>query len=248
MPQKPAIVIVPGAWQLTSAFVPFADLLRSKGFDAEIVDMPSVGGTELPLTGLAEDIAAVRAVIQPLVESGRELVLLTHSAGGISGGGAVKGLDIVSRKDAGLPGGVVRLIYMAAFMVPKGSSLLEMLGGSPAPWMVVDNDRVTVDPASILNVGLGDLPVKEQEKWSKEMSHTSAALFASTSEYEPWKDGIPCAYIYAEDDGALPYSLQQQMAAQLDPEAPKILIKSNHCPFLSVPAELLAAVEKIVAA
>lgn len=116
-----------------------------------------------------------------------------------------------------------------------------------ADWDPKDG-RVTVDPASILHLGLGDLPPAEQEKWSKEMSHTSAALFASTSEYEPWKDGVSCAYIYTEDDGALPYPLQQQMAAQLDPEAPKILIKANHCPFLSVPAELLAAVEKIVAA
>lgn len=137
-PSKPTIVIVPGAWQLISVFVPFADLLKTKGFDTEIVDMPSVGGTQLPLTGLAEDIAAVRAVVQPLVEAGREVVLLTHSAGGVSGGGAVKGLDVRARREAGLPGGVVRVIYMAAFMVPKGSSLLQMLGGKPAPWMVVE--------------------------------------------------------------------------------------------------------------
>lgn len=137
-PTNPTIVIVPGAWQLTSCFVPFADLLRSKGFETQIVTMPSVGGTELPLTGLPEDIAAVRRVIEPLAEAGREIVLLTHSAGGVSGGGAVKGLDVKARRAAGLPGGVARVIYMAAFMVPQGSSLLEMLGGKPAPWMVVE--------------------------------------------------------------------------------------------------------------
>lgn len=137
-PTKPTIVIVPGAWQLTSAFAPFADLLRSSGYETEVVAMPSVGGTQLPLTGLPEDIAAVRAVVQPLVDAGRELVLLTHSAGGVSGGGAVKGLDLKTRKEAGLPGGVARIIYMAAFMVPKGSSLLQMLGGKPAPWMVLE--------------------------------------------------------------------------------------------------------------
>lgn len=27
---------------------------------------------------------------------------------------------------------------MTAFMVPKGSSLLQMLGGKPAPWMIVE--------------------------------------------------------------------------------------------------------------
>lgn len=137
-PSRPTIVIVPGAWQLTSCFTPFAGLLRSQGFDTEVVDMPSVGGTQLPLTGLPEDIAAVRAVVQPLVEAGKEVVLLTHSAGGVSGGGAAEGLGFNTRKQAGLPGGVVRVIYMTAFMVPKGSSLLQMLGGKPAPWMVVE--------------------------------------------------------------------------------------------------------------
>lgn len=153
-PTKPTIVIVPGAWQLISVFAPFADLLRSKGFAVEVVDMPSVGGTQLPLTGLPEDIAAVREVVQPLVEAGREIVLLTHSAGGVSGGGAVKGLDAKTRREAGLPGGVTRVIYMAAFMVPKGSSLLEMLGGKPAPWMVVE---VSLGAARATEISTADL-------------------------------------------------------------------------------------------
>lgn len=114
--------------------------------------------------------------------------------------------------------------------------------------VTVQGDRVTGDPDVVPELGFSDLPPEERQKWCKEMTHTSAALFAGINEYEPWKDGVPCAYIFTEDDGALPYALQQQMAAQLDPEAPKILIKANHCPYLSVPTELMAAVEKIVAA
>lgn len=100
----------------------------------------------------------------------------------------------------------------------------------------------------VQELGYSDLPPEERQKWSKEMTHTSAALFAGVNEYEPWKDGVPCAYIFTEDGGALPYALQQQMAAQLSPEEPKILIKANHSPYLSVPVELSAAIEKIVAA
>lgn len=95
-------------------------------------------------------------------------------------------------------------------------------------------------------VGFGDLSLEEQEKWSKEFAHTSAILFEGTSEYEPWNEGIPCAYIFTIDDGALPYPLQQQLAATLGPKAPSVTLKANHSPFLSVPNELLAAVEKLV--
>ncbi|KUI72515.1 Pyrethroid hydrolase [Cytospora mali] len=248
MAPKPTIVIVPGAWQLTTGYAPFTDLLRQSGFDTECVAMPSTGGTQLPLTGLAEDIAAVRAVIQSLVDAGKEVVLLVHSAGGVSGSGAVRGLDVKTRKEAGLSGGVTRVIYMAAFMLPKGTCLLDMVGGEPLPWMVLQGDRVTIDPESMADVGFGDLPSEEQKRWGKELMHTSAILFEGVSEYEPWNESIPCAYIFAEDDGAIHYPVQQKMAAQLGPNALTVTLKSSHSPFLSMPKELLAAVEKIVAA
>lgn len=135
---KPTIVLVPGAWQRTVAFLPFAESLKKAGYGAECVTLPSTGGTEQPLPGLPEDIKAIRTVLEPLVDAGKEIVLLTHSAGGVSGSAAVQGLDVKTRKEAGLAGGVARVIYMAAFMIPKGSSLMEMLGGQPLPWMVVE--------------------------------------------------------------------------------------------------------------
>lgn len=147
MTSKPTVVIVPGAWQLGNAYVPFVDLLKQTGFDAQYVAMPSTGGTQLPLTGLPGDILAVRAVVQELVDAGKEVVLLTHSAGGVSGSGAVKGLDVKTRKETGLSGGVIRIIYMAAFVVPKGSSLLVMLGGKPTPWMVKQVSSFLFSPA-----------------------------------------------------------------------------------------------------
>lgn len=135
---KPTILIVPGAWQLPTSYEPFSDLLNKNGYEAGVVSLPSTGGTELPLTGLPEDIAAIRARLEPLVEAGKEVVLLTHSAGGISGSAALKGLDVKTRKAAGVSGGVARIIYMAAFVVPKGVSLMDMLGGQPLPWMKVE--------------------------------------------------------------------------------------------------------------
>lgn len=135
---KPTILIVPGAWQLVASYKPFAELLTKAGYENQVVKLPSTGGTELPLTGLPEDIAAIRAALEPLVEAGKDVVLLTHSAGGVSGSAALKGLDAKTRKAAGQPGGVVRIIYMSAFMVPKGSSLMDLLGGQPLPWMVLE--------------------------------------------------------------------------------------------------------------
>jgi len=64
-------------------------------------------------------------------------VLLCHSYGGVVGSCAVEGLDLASRQKANKKGGVIMVIYLSAFMIPKGKSLLEMLGGQPLPWMDV---------------------------------------------------------------------------------------------------------------
>lgn len=292
MASKPTVVIVPGAFQLPSGYMPFAEVLKQAGFDAEVIDKPSTGRTELPLPGLPEDIEAIRKVIIPLIDAGKEVVILAHSAGGVSSSGAVKGLDVNSRKAAGLPGGVTRLIYMAAAMVPKGKSMLELLGGKNLHWMFdhvgldpccrleaiefcapfratlpkdgmrgphlvscfqsanrrFQGDRVMIDAESMPEIGMNDLSPEEQKKWCKEMSHTSSALFAGISEFEPWNEGVPCAFILCELDNAMVYPLQQKMAAELGPDGVTVTLNSGHCPFLSKKQELLEAVEKIVTA
>jgi pimeloyl-ACP methyl ester carboxylesterase len=138
MAALPTVVIVPGSWQLPSVWVEFRAILARAGHPAHHVSLPSVGGTDLPLTGLPEDVAAVRAQLDQLADQGDEIILLCHSSGGVVGANAVEGYDIATRKANGKNGGVIRIVYLSAFMLPKDQSLLGMLGGVPLPWMVVN--------------------------------------------------------------------------------------------------------------
>jgi len=96
-------------------------------------------------------------------------------------------------------------------------------------------------------VGFNDLSAAEKQKWSKAVTHTSAALFATPSKYEPWKHGIPCSYIFCNLDNALPMPYQQGMAAQLTAKDTKTAtLETGHCPFLSKPQELLLALESVL--
>lgn len=135
---KPTIVIAPGAWQKPVAFNRIVELLEQAGYPTIHVPLPTVGDLDAPLASLTDDVAAVRKVLVPLLDAGKEVVLLGHSAGGLVISGAVEGLDVASRKAQGQPGGVTRCIFMAAFVLPQGLSLLGALGGQPLPWMVVE--------------------------------------------------------------------------------------------------------------
>lgn len=109
-------------------------------------------------------------------------------------------------------------------------------------------DRVTPNPEMAPQMAFSDLSPEETEKWAKESSHTSMALFVGKAEYEPWADGVPCAYILTKQDGAIPYALQQKMAEQLGQDALTVELDANHNPHLSVPEQVAAAVDKFVAA
>ncbi|KAI0147040.1 alpha/beta-hydrolase [Xylariaceae sp. FL1272] len=233
MSTKPTIVIIPGAWQKPVAFDGILKKLADAGYDAEHVAMPTVGGTETPLAGLSDDVAAVQSLLRKLNDQGKKPLIIGHSSGGVVGSNSIAGFDVAG------------FIFLSAFMIPRGKSLLDMLGGQPLPWMDIQGDRVAGKPEMLPQVAFNDLDAEGQAKWSKEMTHTSAALFATPSSYEPWANGVPCGYIYCTEDNALPLPIQQQMSAQLGPEPVTVSIKSGHCPHLSIPDELVAAIKTV---
>ncbi|KAH6632142.1 Alpha/Beta hydrolase protein [Chaetomium tenue] len=245
---KPTIVIVPGSWQLPSAWDDFRSVLTQVGHESHHVPLPSVGGTQLPLTGLPEDVAAVQQVLTGLADQGKKIILLCHSSGGVVGSNAVEGFDVAARQAAGKVGGVTRIVYLSAFMLPKDQSLLGMLGGTPLPWMIVQGDRVIGDPSMMPEIGFNDLPPQQAAYWAQQTTWTSAALFAAPSQFEPWNNGIPGAYIFQTLDNALPYNLQQAMAQQLQagPDPRLATIETGHCGFLSKTGALLGALKDVI--
>jgi hypothetical protein len=111
----------------------------------------------------------------------------------------------------------------------------------------MQEDRVLGDINALPQVAFNDLSPEEQEKWSQEMTHTAIGLFSTPSEYEPWANGVPCKYIYCEKDNALPLPIQKQMSMQLGPEPKAVTLDASHCPHLSMPDKLIAAIDELAA-
>jgi hypothetical protein len=88
------------------------------------------------------------------------------------------------------------------------------------------------------------MPLEKAVVYAEQLKHISVAAFATPSTFEPWANGVPCAYIFCELDNALPFPVQQQMAAQLGSNATTFSLKAGHCPFLSMPEELRDVVVK----
>ena len=126
----PIYVFVPGAWHTPDTFDGIRALLSKRGHDSEAITLPSVGAAEPTKSGLNADIAHTNGVLRALADEGRQIIVVMHSYGGMVGAGAAEGLGYAQRSKTGQLGGVIMMVWLAAFVTPKGKSVIDMLGGN----------------------------------------------------------------------------------------------------------------------
>ncbi|OJJ42272.1 hypothetical protein ASPZODRAFT_137365 [Penicilliopsis zonata CBS 506.65] len=235
----PSVLFVPGAWCPPSLFDPVRLCLAAKGISSSAIALPSVGGTTATLD---DDIAAVRAeLLKYIDEKGEEIILAAHSYGGVVASGAAEGLTKNDYEGKGKRGGVVRIVYMAAFVAPKGASMKQLFGGEFPPSMRVEDDRVyAVGGADLV---FHDIPPEEQTKWLSVLTYSSLASFNGPATYEPWHT-TPSAFIISEEDHAFPPAVQEQMAQALGTES-VYRVKGSHSAFLSQPERVAEILEEL---
>ncbi|KAJ5769124.1 hypothetical protein N7520_003683 [Penicillium odoratum] len=241
---NPTFVFSLGAWIIPAVYDATRSHLDALGFTSVCPAHPSIGA-EPPTKTLSDDVASFREVLVKLADEGQELVVVGHSYGGVVASCAVEGLNKDARIKEGKTGGVIKVIYLAAFAIDKGQSLLGMLGGNYLPWMKVEDDYVLADGAG--EIGWQDISLEKQEKWNSLALHTSRPVFSGESTYEPWRD-IPCAYIVCEQDHALPPPLQELFASKMGGPENTYRLPSSHSPFLSMPERLAQLLQQIVKA
>jgi alpha-beta hydrolase superfamily lysophospholipase len=139
---KPSVLIVHGAWHTPAHYQEVVNHLKQNGFeDTHCPRLPSA--TEiLPLLATANlkgDTAAIHSAIKSLVDLARNVLVLMHSYGGVVGTNALDSLLAPQRKALGLQGGVIHIIYMAAFVQPAGSRLVDPFNGQ-MPYVSVPHE------------------------------------------------------------------------------------------------------------
>lgn len=278
---KPTIFIVPGAWHTPECFDALREVLESHGYPTESIAHPSIGA-EPPTKTLDDDANNVRKTLSRLIDKeGKDVILIGHSYGGNVVSNASDGFGRATRAAEGKTGGISLLIYLTGFVVPKGKSLLVALGGQWQPWMKFDvsrdkeNKRQTVERGNPMidlimipciqgeysyasdeaNIFYNDLSPEEQKKWVAKLRHGSKASYTTPITHEPWHH-MSCAYVFCDEDHALPPFAQDFMVQTIkgedggEPEAGPLLtarLPASHSPFLSMPHKTAETIEKLVA-
>lgn len=114
------LVFVPGLWEGTAPFDAVTKSLQTYGYPTVYAPLVSTGCASPGNPTLLDDVAHIRSVIKSLVEESKEVILVGHSAGGSLGAAAIKGLSVKERSEAGKKGGVTKLVFLSAMLVPAG--------------------------------------------------------------------------------------------------------------------------------
>ncbi len=218
MSPHPNIVLVHGAWADGSCWGDVIAALQADGYH--------VTAPQFPLTSLAADVARLRQVLEfqdgPVVVAG-------HSYGG----------QIMTALGTDAPN-VAGLVYVAAFGLDEGESLGALLAqGPPSPvsahqftdkqgliWLSED-DFVGHFAADVAPARARVLHAVQQP--------LAGSAFADVMGVPAWRS-LPCWYLVATNDEAIPPEAQRQFASRMG--AVVIEVPSSHVAMVSHPGDV----------
>jgi pimeloyl-ACP methyl ester carboxylesterase len=223
------VVLVHGACHGSWCWERVVPLLETRGLAVRTVDLPTMGAPEGAQPGLADDMAAVRAVLD---EVDGQSLLCGHSYGGTVISAAAAGRSDVSR-----------LLYLCAAMLDGGESgaaVFEQVG-IQAEWFVLEGDRLRVDRDTAAARFYGDCDPETQRAAVDRLQTMCLRPHGEPVPEAAWH-AIPSTYVVCTEDRVIPAEIQRSFFA---PRADEVVeLQSSHSPFFSQPealAELIAA-------
>ncbi|MEA2227423.1 MAG: hypothetical protein QOF04_1053 [Solirubrobacteraceae bacterium] len=222
---RPELLLVHGAWHGGWAFEELSSRLDAAGLRSRTVDLPSAGST----ADLAADAQVVR---DALAANPVPTIVLGHSYGGV----------VISEAAAGVEH-VRGLVYLCAFLLDAGESLLDALQHQVPDWIAVDQEAGTSLPRTPHDVFYADCPPALADAAAARLVPQSLAAFAAPQTAAAWRER-PSTYVICEQDRALPPAAQEAMSARASVVE---RLDRSHSPFLSAPDEVVAVLERALA-
>ncbi|MDQ3475533.1 MAG: alpha/beta hydrolase [Actinomycetota bacterium] len=165
--------------------------LEAAGLSVTAVALPSVGGEG----DLAADAAVVRAA---LAELDGPAILVGRSYGGIV------------TSEAATAETVAHLVYVCAFLLPVGVSVLDALNHQIPPWISVEEPAGVSRALTPETVFYGDVPQDLTDTAVPRLTTQTLSSFATPHTPAAWED-LPSTYVICDEDRALPSPTQEAM-------------------------------------
>jgi pimeloyl-ACP methyl ester carboxylesterase len=115
---KPTILLVHGAFHHSSCYYKVKQRLEALSYPVVAVDLRTTNGSSVSINYM-DDVEEIHQVILPLMDEGKEIVVVGHSYGGIPSYVSTEGESIAERAAGGKKGGVRSIVFLSAFAHPE---------------------------------------------------------------------------------------------------------------------------------
>jgi len=216
------IVLVHGAWADSSSWNNVAHVLKGKGYHVTAVN--------IPLTSLAADAAATKAVID--AQDG-PTVLVGHSWAGFVIG------------EVGNDPKVNALVYVSAFAPEKGESVTALSASGPPSKGVQairpdEKGFLYLDKTAFATVFGQDLPTSESESLANTQLPINHTAFDEPATSAAWHSK-PSWFVVSDKDLILDPSAQKFFANRI--KATTTIVEGGHDTLIAFPQQVAAAIE-----
>ncbi len=227
-----AFVLIHGAFSGSWSWDSVREPVKQAGHEVIAPDLPSQGKDQTPLSEITLDSYCGR-VIEILERQAEPVVLVGHSLGGIT----------ISQAAEHQPERIKTLVYVAAFLLPDGSSPKSFWDNQPIPSPVISHCDVSQDGAvsfrkehlaSLIYNTSPQAAVDKAARLQRPMARKPLATPLRLSEKNYGR--IPRVYFETLQDKAIPIECQRQMQAAL-PCGKVVSFATDHVPMASATAQ-----------
>lgn len=232
------VVLVHGAWHGAWCWAPLQAELDRRGVASLAVDLPGHGSTGTAFTDLHGDARAVLDVIESQAALGRTSpVLVGHSYGGA-----------VITEVAARHSDVAHLVYLAAFVLTTGESVMGALTAMPrrdvglsAAMRPSDDGTSYLDPQAAIPALYGSCEPAVAAAAVARLSPQPMATMVQPVTGSPL-DRVPSTYVVCTRDDAVHPDHQRLMAERC---RTVVTFDTDHSPFASMTSETADLLERI---
>jgi pimeloyl-ACP methyl ester carboxylesterase len=226
-------LFIHGAWHGGWCWEKVIPLLQRNGHKVLAPDLPGHGADRTPLGDVTLK-AYTHRVLEVIDSCSEPVVLVGHSMGGI----------VLSQVAEQRPDSIRVLVYLCAFLVPDGESLLHWAAIDPQalvpPNLVFSEDGVsaTVKQDALRDAFYGDCS-DEDAAWAMAQLRPQALAPQGTAIHTTANNfgRVPRVYVECLKDRAITPSMQRQMRDRVGCDR-VFTLDSSHSPFLSMPVAL----------
>ncbi|KAI1384589.1 alpha/beta-hydrolase [Hypoxylon trugodes] len=249
---KPTIVLVTGSFAPPGFYDNILEIITQRGYEIKALQLttvaPKAGPRKGPAATMYDDAALIAKEIEALADEGKDVILLSHSYGGIPASQSTKGLTKKERQEQGKKGGVVRFLYKTALVPALGKSSTDLLSQQPQSNHIdfgVDENGYLyyVDPSAVADSVFSDIPDRaERIVCVNKFEVHSAVSFTNELTHAGYKDA-PVSYLLCEEDETILPKFQRLGIDTIERESGNKVdvtsIKAGHCPTVTKPQEVV---------